>query len=103
MEHKICFFFVSTRSSSSRDYIDEYGSYSEYVTQHDFIRQLARHQSKLDPAEQRKRLVIDISGSDPSSYFQKEKPHPNAKLVSITTGKNLFITLMRKFTDIPFF
>ncbi|ONH96598.1 hypothetical protein PRUPE_7G139600 [Prunus persica] len=64
---------------------DEY--YNEhFVTQHDILRELAIYYSKLEPAEQRTRLIIDMRGNKLPKWWREQK-HPlmKARLLSIST------------------
>ncbi|XP_016651749.1 PREDICTED: probable disease resistance protein At5g66900 isoform X1 [Prunus mume] len=64
---------------------DEY--YNEhFVTQHDILRELAIYYSKLEPAEQRTRLIIDIRGNKPPKWWREQKHQlMKARLLSIST------------------
>ncbi|CAB4317860.1 unnamed protein product [Prunus armeniaca] len=64
---------------------DEY--YNEhFVTQHDILRELAIYYSKLEPAEQRTRLIIDIRGNKLPKWWREQKHQlMKARLLSIST------------------
>lgn len=64
------------------------GYYTDhFVTQHGLLRELAIHQTKQQDTEQRKRLIIDISGDNtPKWWKEKNCPTMEARLVSISTG-----------------
>ncbi|XP_062002410.1 probable disease resistance protein At5g66900 isoform X4 [Rosa rugosa] len=63
------------------------GYYSEhFVTLHDIIRELAIYQSSVESIEQRKRLIIDMSGDNFPEWWTEQKCQPiNAHLLSIST------------------
>jgi hypothetical protein len=42
---------------------------NHYVVMHDLLRELAIHQSKGEPFEQRKRLIIDLNGDDRPDWW----------------------------------
>ncbi|BFG38945.1 hypothetical protein CerSpe_252190 [Prunus speciosa] len=64
---------------------DEY--YNEhFVTQHDILRELAIYYSKLEPAEQRTRLIIDIRENKLPKWWREQKHQlMKARLLSIST------------------
>ncbi|XP_042974652.1 probable disease resistance protein At5g66900 isoform X2 [Carya illinoinensis] len=64
------------------------GSYSneDFVLQHDLFRELAIHQCSQEPIEQRKRLIVDISGNNIPKWWMEQRLQPiNAQLLSIST------------------
>ncbi|XP_050365554.1 probable disease resistance protein At5g66890 isoform X2 [Argentina anserina] len=63
------------------------GYYTEhFVTLHDILRELAIYQSSVESVEQRKRLIIDISGDNFPEWWTEQKCQPiNAHLLSIST------------------
>ncbi|KAF5463857.1 hypothetical protein F2P56_013985 [Juglans regia] len=66
------------------------GSYcsEDFVLQHDLLRELAIHQCSLEPVEQRKRLIIDISGNNIPKWWMEQRLQPiNAQLLSISTDE----------------
>lgn len=65
------------------------GYYNDhYVMQHDLLRQYANDQISSEPVEQRKRVIIDISGSKlPKWWREPRKQHISAYLLSITTDE----------------
>ncbi|KAK9932922.1 hypothetical protein M0R45_020141 [Rubus argutus] len=67
---------------------DEYthGYYSEhFVTQHEMLRELAIHQTRLEPIEERERLIINLCGKD---NFRKQMSQPmKARLLAISTER----------------
>ncbi|KAJ4714948.1 Disease resistance protein [Melia azedarach] len=75
---------VVTRENATDD-----GSYNNhFVMQHDLLRELTIHQSILEPIEQTKRLIVDISGNKFPKWWLEQKQQPiNARLLSITTGE----------------
>ena len=42
---------------------------NHFLMQHDLLRELANHQSNQEPIEQRKRLMIDLSGSNRPEWW----------------------------------
>ncbi|XP_059623794.1 probable disease resistance protein At5g66900 isoform X1 [Cornus florida] len=59
-----------------------------FVTQHDLLRELAIHQSSLEPVEQRKRLIIDVRGNDLPNWSIEQMQQPfRAHLLSISTDE----------------
>ncbi|XP_059456169.1 probable disease resistance protein At5g66900 [Corylus avellana] len=57
-----------------------------FVLQHDLLRELAIHQSSLEAIEQRKRLIMDISGNNLPKWWTEQRQQPiNAQLLSIST------------------
>ncbi|KAG6666331.1 hypothetical protein CIPAW_01G024100 [Carya illinoinensis] len=66
------------------------GSYSneDFVLQHDLFRELAIHQCSQEPIEQRKRLIVDISGNNIPKWWMEQRLQPiNAQLLSISTDE----------------
>ncbi|KAK9902926.1 hypothetical protein M0R45_001439 [Rubus argutus] len=63
------------------------GYYTEhFVTQHDILRELAIYQASMESIEQRKRLIIDMSGDNFPEWWTEQKCQPiNARLLSIST------------------
>ncbi|RXH75265.1 hypothetical protein DVH24_029986 [Malus domestica] len=57
-----------------------------FVSQHDMLRQLAIYNAKLDPIEDRKRLIV-VSGHNQPKWLTEQKSQPiNARLLSISSG-----------------
>ncbi|XP_060970464.1 probable disease resistance protein At5g66900 [Cannabis sativa] len=77
---------VVTRKDENE--VDDY--YSEhFVTQHDMLRELAIHQSRQVPEEQRERLIVELTGNDLPTWWNEEKAQPfNAALVVISTDES---------------
>ncbi|KAI9166018.1 hypothetical protein LWI28_024720 [Acer negundo] len=75
---------VMARKNGSDD-----GFYNDdFVTQHDLLRDLIIHQSKSEPVEQTKRLIIDISENKFPKWWSKQKQNPiHARLLSISTDE----------------
>ncbi|XP_004297332.1 PREDICTED: probable disease resistance protein At5g66900 isoform X2 [Fragaria vesca subsp. vesca] len=67
--------------------LDGEGYYDDhYVTQHDLLRELAIFHSKLESAELRERLFIDICGSNLPKWWREQKYQAlKARLLSIST------------------
>nr|XP_011467772.1 PREDICTED: probable disease resistance protein At5g66900 isoform X2 [Fragaria vesca subsp. vesca] len=67
--------------------LDGEGYYGDhYVTQHDLLRELAIYHSKLESAELRERLFIDICGSNLPKWWREQKYQAlKARLLSIST------------------
>ncbi|KAG6729376.1 hypothetical protein I3842_01G025700 [Carya illinoinensis] len=60
----------------------------DFVLQHDLLRELAIHQCSQEPIEQRKRLIIDISGNNFPKWWMEQRLQPiNAQLLSISTDE----------------
>ncbi|XP_042974682.1 probable disease resistance protein At5g66900 isoform X2 [Carya illinoinensis] len=76
---------------ATRQDVSEVGSYcsEDFVLQHDLLRELAIHQCRKEPFEQRKRLIIDISGNiNIPKWWTEEREQPiDAQLLSISTGE----------------
>ncbi|XP_009335764.2 probable disease resistance protein At5g66900 isoform X2 [Pyrus x bretschneideri] len=72
-----------------KDKIEGDGYYSEhFVTQHDVLRELAIYNTKKEPVEDRKRLIIDICGDNLPKWWREQKHQPmKARLLSITTDE----------------
>ncbi|RVW57600.1 putative disease resistance protein [Vitis vinifera] len=90
--HKLCsrnlLNLVVTRSSrNDANEIDR--CYNDaFVMQHDLLRDLAIYQSKQEPIEKRKRLIVDLTGNRLPEWWTKEKqPRSSARLVSISTDE----------------
>ena len=63
------------------------GYYSEhFVTQHDMLKELAIHENRQGPVEQRKRLILDSSVNSQNEWKDLNEQPINAKLLSISTG-----------------
>ncbi|CAK7339412.1 unnamed protein product [Dovyalis caffra] len=61
---------------------------NHHVMQHDLLRQHVNDQISSEPVEQRKRLIIDISGNKlPKWWREQRKQHLSACLLSITTDE----------------
>ncbi|KAL6273783.1 hypothetical protein ACE6H2_024475 [Prunus campanulata] len=75
---------VITRKENM-EMVDDY--YVEhFVTQHDMLRELAVYNAKLDPIEQRKRLIVDIRGDNEPKWLKEQKSQPiKARLLSISS------------------
>ncbi|KAG6729373.1 hypothetical protein I3842_01G025400 [Carya illinoinensis] len=59
------------------------------VLQHDLQRELAIHECSQEPIEQRKRLIIDISGNNFPKWWMEQRLQPiNAQILSISTDEN---------------
>ncbi|KAL5557099.1 hypothetical protein UlMin_039335 [Ulmus minor] len=73
---------VSRKDANERD-----GYYSEhFVTQHDMLKELAIHQNRQGPVEQRKRLILESSVDNSQNEWKDLNEQPiNAKLLSIST------------------
>ncbi|XVE87186.1 hypothetical protein DITRI_Ditri18aG0095800 [Diplodiscus trichospermus] len=65
------------------------GYYNDhFITQHDLLRELAIHQSSLDPVEERKRLIVEVSGNKFPNWWSEGKQQPLvAHLLSISTDE----------------
>ncbi|KAL5557096.1 hypothetical protein UlMin_039332 [Ulmus minor] len=62
------------------------GYYSEhFVTQHDMLKELAIHENRQGPVEQRKRLILDSSVNSQNEWKDLNEQPINAKLLSIST------------------
>ncbi|KAK1359995.1 RPW8 domain-containing protein [Heracleum sosnowskyi] len=60
-----------------------------HVTQHDMLRDLVIHQCNREPIENRRRLIIEITGNDFPKWWTEEVFQPiHARLLSISTDKN---------------
>ncbi|KAM1174729.1 hypothetical protein FF1_027261 [Malus domestica] len=83
---------LTTRSLANlvvtrKDKMEGDGYYSEhFVTQHDVLRELAIYNTKKGPAENRKRLIIDICGDKLPKWWREQK-QMKARLLSITTDE----------------
>ncbi|CAN6563033.1 unnamed protein product [Malus baccata var. baccata] len=56
-----------------------------FVSQHDMLRELAIYNAKLDPIEERKRLIV-VSGHNQPKWLMEQKSQPiNARLLSISS------------------
>ncbi|TXG59494.1 hypothetical protein EZV62_014067 [Acer yangbiense] len=65
----------------------KHASDDHFCMHHDILRDLIVHQSKLEPIEQRKRLIIDISGNQfPKWWSEQNQNSIHARLLSISTG-----------------
>ena len=54
---------------------------------HDLLRELAIYQSSQEPIEQRKRLIVDLSGDKVPNWWTQDNQQPfGARLLSISTG-----------------
>ncbi|KAL4644917.1 hypothetical protein ACB092_02G198700 [Castanea dentata] len=61
----------------------------DFVTQHNILRELALHQSSQEPIGQRKRLIMNISGTNLPKWWMEQKQQPiNARLLSISTDES---------------
>jgi hypothetical protein len=80
-------------SFSRKDASDIGNYYSEdFVLQHDLLRELAIHQSNQEPIEQRKRLIMNISGNNLPKWTEQKQQPLGARLLSISTGQFIFLT-----------
>ncbi|CAJ2670529.1 unnamed protein product [Trifolium pratense] len=60
---------------------------NHYVMMHDLLRELAIHQSKEEPFEQRKRLTIDLNGDDrPNWWIVPDQQGMISRMYSFITG-----------------
>ncbi|XP_062018524.1 probable disease resistance protein At5g66900 [Rosa rugosa] len=59
-----------------------------FVTQHDLLRELTIYHSRLDDAEDSKRLIIEMCGNNLPNWWKKQKYQPiKARLLSISTDE----------------
>ncbi|XP_070670231.1 probable disease resistance protein At5g66910 [Malus domestica] len=59
-----------------KDKMEGDGYYSEhFVTQHDVLRELAIYNTKKEPVEHRKRLIVDICGDNLPKWWREQKHH----------------------------
>ncbi|KAJ6907463.1 hypothetical protein NC651_018005 [Populus alba x Populus x berolinensis] len=57
---------------------------------HDLLRELAIHQSDLEPMEQRKRQVMEICANNvPDWWMEQKQPSISSRLLSISTDDNI--------------
>jgi hypothetical protein len=91
---------------------------NHYVMMHDLLRELAIHQSKGEPFEQRKRLIIDLNGHDRPDWWigqnqqgiisrmhsfvagllvKQKQLKVAARILSISTGMFLFLNYMHTY------
>ena len=78
--------FTRKDASEVKSYYNE-----DFVTQHNILRELALHQSSQEPIGQRKRLIMNISGTNLPKWWMEQKQQPiNARLLSISTGRHIF-------------
>ncbi|XP_061995818.1 probable disease resistance protein At5g66900 [Rosa rugosa] len=65
------------------------GYYNEhFVTQHDLLRELSIYHSRLDDAEDSKRLIIEMCGNNLPNWWKEQKYQPiKARLLSISTDE----------------
>ncbi|KAJ9691632.1 hypothetical protein PVL29_013738 [Vitis rotundifolia] len=65
------------------------GCYDDaFVLQHDLLRELAIRQSSQEPMEERKRLILDLSGDKlPDWWTEETQPCIKARLLSISTDE----------------
>ena len=75
------------------------GYYTEhFVTQHDILRELAIYQASMESIEQRKRLIVDMSGDNFPEWWTEQKCQPiNARLLSISTGCSIYLSIFSKY------
>ncbi|KAL6206258.1 hypothetical protein ACLB2K_023506 [Fragaria x ananassa] len=65
---------------------DYYGG--RFVTQHDLLSELAIYNAKLNPLEQRKRMIVEIGGDNIPKWWKEQKYQPTkARLLSIRTDE----------------
>lgn len=71
------------------------GYYNEhFVTQHDLLRELSIYHSRLEDAEDIKRLMIEMCGNNLPDWLEIQKHQPtNARLMSISTGIPILISV----------
>ncbi|KAL3722208.1 hypothetical protein ACJRO7_034559 [Eucalyptus globulus] len=78
---------VNTRRDSNEDEDKCYSSH--YATQHDLLRELAIMECNQGGVENRKRLILDLTGNNfPDWWSKQEQPTLGARLVSISKGWN---------------
>ncbi|RVW57592.1 putative disease resistance protein [Vitis vinifera] len=72
-----------------KDESDVDGCYNDtYVMLHDLLRELAIYQSSQEPIEQRKRLIVDLSGDKVPNWWTQDNQQPfGARLLSISTDE----------------
>ncbi|RVX23780.1 hypothetical protein VitviT2T_010607 [Vitis vinifera] len=72
-----------------KDESDVNGCYNDtYVMLHDLLRELAIYQSSQEPIEQRKRLIVDLSGDKVPNWWTQDNQQPfGARLLSISTDE----------------
>lgn len=60
------------------------------VTVHDLLRDLAIMECNQGPSEDRKRLIVDVSGNKlPNWWIERDHKPVNARLAAIITGSSL--------------
>ncbi|KAB1201826.1 hypothetical protein CJ030_MR8G004362 [Morella rubra] len=88
--HEIAMRNLASLVVTRKDASHEVGSYctEDFVLQHDLLRELAIYLSSQEPIEQRKRLILDISGNNVPEWWTEQREQPiNALLLSITTDE----------------
>jgi hypothetical protein len=78
-----------------KDQMEGDGYYSEhFVTQHDLLRELAIYETRQEDQGHRERLIINITGNDFPKWWREQKyQRMNARLLSISTGCAIFLSL----------
>ncbi|CAN1221227.1 Probable disease resistance protein At5g66900 [Linum grandiflorum] len=65
---------------------DTTGYNQHFVTQHDLLRELSIHQTNFGTFEQRKRLILEVTGNDvPDWWMEQKQLKIDSRLMSITT------------------
>ncbi|KAJ7951599.1 NBS-LRR disease resistance protein [Quillaja saponaria] len=68
--------------------MDNYYNY-HFITQHDLLREVAIKINSNGPVDERKRLIIEISGNSLPEWWTEEKPQKSsARILSISTDEN---------------
>ncbi|XP_050382699.1 probable disease resistance protein At5g66900 [Argentina anserina] len=89
--HELCNRNLATLVDKRHVYLkiegdDYYGG--RFVTQHDLLRELAIYNAKLDPVEERKRIIMDSCGKNVPKWWKEQTYQlANARLLSITIDK----------------
>ncbi|CAN1221234.1 Probable disease resistance protein At5g66900 [Linum grandiflorum] len=67
---------------------DTTGYNQHFVTQHDLLRELSIHQTNFGTFEQRKRLILEVTGNDvPDWWMEQKQLKIDSRLMSITTDE----------------
>ncbi|KAL6136350.1 hypothetical protein ACLB2K_061645 [Fragaria x ananassa] len=75
---------VDKRRDMKMEGDDYYGK--RFVTQHDLLRELAIYNAKIDPVDQRKRIMLETCGNNIPKWWKEQKYQPTkARLLAITT------------------
>ncbi|XP_045786283.1 probable disease resistance protein At5g66900 [Trifolium pratense] len=72
-------------SREAASHIDNYYNH-HFVTQHDLLKEIAIHQARQEPYEQRTRLIFDVNEN---SWDQQNQQNTVARTLSISTDKML--------------